>query len=290
LFKWNYLAFALLVAASLPYFISVIPSVYYPVYQGFLFVVFSLIAVIVVGKASKKLNSMRMLYYALILMVAASFLALINNILALPESSILIILSDAVQLAGYLLFIASVYFLFQDVYIQITREKVIAALLVITATAVLFYLNFQSMINVNTSFYLKFYALSLPVIDTALLVFVIIVLLFVHSEKFLKVYGWVLLAIIANLAADFSMVGVNASMTLSLWSASDILEFLAYFLVIQFAQQWNELLYGGFQKILEASRTLLLNGDGSPRCFKLNRHLSLPIFLKTAKQIKKQGS
>jgi hypothetical protein len=250
LFKWNYLAFALLVAASVPYFVSVIPSVYYPVYQSLLFLVFSLIAVTVVGKVSEKLKSMKMLHYALILMVAASSLALINQVLALPESSILVILSDVVQFTGYLLFIASVYFLFQDVYVEITREKVIAALLVVAVAAVLFYLHFQSMIGVNASFYSKFYALSLPVIDTMLLVFVIIILLFVHSEKFLKVYGWVLLALIANLTADFLMVGVNASMTMVLWNASDILEFFAYLLVIQFAQQWNEIMYGDFRKFL----------------------------------------
>jgi hypothetical protein len=127
---------------------------------------------------------------------------------------------------------------------------VIAALLVVAVAAVLFYLHFQSMIGVNASFYSKFYALSLPVIDTMLLVFVIIILLFVHSEKFLKVYGWVLLALIANLTADFLMVGVNASMTMVLWNASDILEFFAYLLVIQFAQQWNEIMYGDFRKFL----------------------------------------
>jgi len=251
LFEIDFLLIGLIVflAAVIPYFVHFIPNAYYDIYSSFGFLFIALVLLAAISTVKKKLKSFNSFFYAILTILISIVLGLAYDFSSI---SFFFYFYEILMVAGYLMLAISVYFLMQDVYIQLTKKKIIvSALIIIAIVAAFTYFYLNPIMNSNVSNAQKVYALIIPTIDVILAAGVALVIVSVKSAKFWSGYNGLLVAIIFLIIGDLIDVNYRLATVGVFWNYGDIFVFMSYLFAIQFINNWRKALSKDFSQIFE---------------------------------------
>lgn len=242
---WFWVGFVLLVLGVTPYLVRFIPDALYLAFFGLFNLLFAvlILGLIDFGGFFGKLKSMRFFYYSFILLAISSFFMFLKGL-----GFNVFELDDVVMLLAYFVFIFSLYFLFEDVYIKKTISKIIASVVFVLVVVFLFAGYIEQVLSSKIELIAKLFAVIPPIIDVVLLAGLIVVLILVHTRLFFKAYGFILVAVFFMFLSDFMAISVNASGVVASFSLTDALTLFAYFFAFLFVLR-QEVLLDAFKPV-----------------------------------------
>jgi hypothetical protein len=243
------IGFIIFLAAVIPYFVHFIPNAYYEAYASLGFLFIALVLLTAISTVKEKLKSFNSFFYAILTISISIVLELVYDFSSI---SVFFYFYEILMVAGYLMFAISVYFLMQDVYIQLTKKKIIISSLIIIAIVAAFtYFYFNPIMHSNVSNAQKFYALIIPTLDVILAAGVALIMVSVKSAKFWSGYAGLLVAIVFLIIGDLIDVNYRLATVGMFWNYGDVFIFISYLFAVQFVNTWNKALSKDFNQIFE---------------------------------------
>ncbi|MCL5011314.1 MAG: hypothetical protein M1594_00225 [Candidatus Marsarchaeota archaeon] len=223
---------------------------------------YSLLSVLIVialtsaFKIRKKSKIFEMLFYSFIFLLVQSVSRIFYALNFYPD---FFNLFNFLYVIGYLFFVAALYYLFRNVFIQRTKTKLIASLLVILTFALAFAVYAQPMIFSTASLTSKVYAMASSMIDVIVTTGLVVLMVYINSRMFVRVYGWALLAIALALGRDFILIPARLFATSYVWNFTELLAFifamLAYVSITKFLEMQNNKTFSPAESVVEKSKT-----------------------------------
>lgn len=235
-FPYNILALAIAAVGVASYFVL---PLYVTILSQLMVVLLLAVLVFIIGKAGEKIKSMKVLLYAFVLSLAYNLIYLFSDLLSVSQPYVLFVAADFIGLLTYFVFIEALYYIFKEVFIPVTSKKVVAITLVSIVIAVLFYQITSPIINSSNTMEVKIVSLIEPFIDLLLAISFALILILVHTPKFIRIYGWLITAVLFLLVSNVFSALISQGVVLII-NETQIFTLLAILFTIQFVQLRNE--------------------------------------------------
>jgi hypothetical protein len=203
-----------------------------------IFIIIAITSAVKVEKKSKITESLR---YAFIFLLIQSLAMILVSLNIQPQ---LFNLFNIFYLIGYFMFAVALYHLFRNVFFQTSNSKIAIAAIITLLAALLFTYYAQPLILSNAPLINKIFGLTSALIDVIVTTGLAILMIFLNSKLFIKVYKWALLAITLALVRDFIQIPSRLLETTYTWNPLKLAAFLAamlaYISITHFLEQQNE--------------------------------------------------